>query len=377
MTIGIALLGSTGSIGTQTLDILARMPERFSLVSIAARNRTDLLKEQVRQFKPGVVVGKPGLEIDGRPVIPTPGGMIEAVTHPGVDIVVAATSGHDAIPAIMAAIKAGKTIALANKETIVCAGELIIPLAQKHGVEIRPVDSEHSAIWQALRSGKVEEIHRLILTTSGGPFRAMNKDQLRAVTVEQALSHPNWSMGAKLTIDSSTMMNKGLEVIEAHWLFDVDYDDIDVVVHPAQIIHSMVEYVDGSTIAQLSPPDMRLPIQYALTFPDRLPGPCPKLDFTSLSELTFELPDTDRFPALRVAYEAGRLGQTYPTVLSAADEVAVEAFVHGNLTWSGIPRLIETLLERHTPKPVQAFEQVLEADLWVRGEAAKLLRSIA
>jgi 1-deoxy-D-xylulose-5-phosphate reductoisomerase len=377
MTIGIALLGSTGSIGTQTLDVLSRMPDRFTLVSIAARNRTDLLRDQVQQFQPRIVVGKPGFEIEGRAVLPTPEGMIEAVTHPDVDIVVAATSGHDAIPAIMAAIKAGKTVALANKEPIVCAGELIIPLARKHSVEIRPVDSEHSAIWQALRSGRHDEIDRLILTTSGGPFRKMTDDQLQSVTVAQALNHPSWNMGKKLTIDSSTLMNKGLEVIEAHWLFDVDYNDIDVVVQPTSVIHSMVEFVDGSTIAQLSPPDMRLPIQYALTYPDRVPGPCAKLDFTTLRTLEFDLPDTTRFPALRLAYEAGRLGQTYPTVLSAVDEVAVEAFIDGSLSWPGIARLIETMLDRHTPQPVTTFDQVLETDQWARREAAKLLRAIA
>ncbi|MEJ7837348.1 MAG: 1-deoxy-D-xylulose-5-phosphate reductoisomerase, partial [Thermomicrobiales bacterium] len=256
MSIGIALLGSTGSIGTQTLEIIAAMPERFSLVSIAARTRTELLAEQVRHFRPQLVVAAEGTVIEGHSVSPTPAGLIEAATHPDVDIVVAATSGHDAIPAIIAAIEAGKTIALANKETIVCVGELIIPLAKKYGVQIRPVDSEHSAIWQSLRSGTHDEISRLILTTSGGPFRTLSLKELSSVTVAQALKHPNWNMGSKLTIDSSTMMNKGLEVIEAKWLFDVPYSNIDVIVHPTQIVHSMVEFVDGSTIAQLSPPDM-------------------------------------------------------------------------------------------------------------------------
>jgi 1-deoxy-D-xylulose-5-phosphate reductoisomerase len=374
VTIGIALLGSTGSVGTQTLDILSRMPDRFSLVSIAARRQTDLLAEQVRKFNPKVVVAAEGTVIDGRNVIPTPEGLIEAATHPDVDIVVAATSGHDAIPAIMAAIKAGKTIALANKETIVCAGELIIPLARKHGVQIRPVDSEHSAIWQSLRSGNQNEIHRLILTTSGGPFRTLTSAELNAVTVEQALKHPTWNMGSKISIDSSTLMNKGLEVIEAHWLFDVDYDDIDVIVHPTTIVHSMVEYIDGSTIAQLSQPDMRLPIQYALTWPDRVSGPCAKLDLKALTELTFELPDIDRFPALRIAYEAGRSGGTYPTVLSAVDEVAVEAFTRREITWPGIARLIETVLARHQSQPVTNLGVITEADHWARSEATRLIR---
>jgi len=377
MPLGIALLGSTGSIGTQTLDILGRMPDRFRLVSIAARNRTDLLTRQVEQFQPEIVVARSGFTLDNRSVLPTPEGLIEAVSHPDVDIVVAATSGHDAIPAIIAAIEAGKIIAIANKEPIVCAGELIIPLARKHGAEIRPVDSEHSAIWQALRSGKNSEIHRLILTSSGGPFRNFDRAALQEVTVEQALKHPSWNMGKKLTIDSSSLMNKGLEVIEAHWLFDVPYDDIQVVIQPTSIIHSMVEFVDGSTIAQLSPPDMRLPIQYALTWPDRVPGPCAKLDFTTLRTLEFDLPDLDRFPALRLAYEAGRKGQTYPTVLSAVDEIAVEAFARGELSWIGIANLIETVLEKHDPRPVSSVETILHTDRWARETARSILPDLA
>jgi 1-deoxy-D-xylulose-5-phosphate reductoisomerase len=377
MTIGIALLGSTGSIGTQTLDVVRHLPGQYSLVSVAARNRTELLEQQVREFDPQLVVAKAGTVFDGYTVLPTPAGLIEAATHPDVDIVVAATSGHDAIPAIAAAIEAGKTIALANKETIVCAGELIMPLARRHGAKIRPVDSEHSAIWQSLRAGQHDEIRRLILTTSGGPFRTLSASELDRVTVEQALRHPNWAMGSKLTIDSSTMMNKGLEVIEAHWLFEVEYDAIDVIVHPTQIIHSMVEFIDNSTIAQLSPPDMRLPIQYALTYPHRVPGPCRPLDLKTLTELTFELPDTDRFPALGIAYEAGRRGGTYPTVLSAADEVAVEAFSQGRITWPGITRLIESVLDRHESTTDLTFESIAEADRWAHAEATKVLRAIA
>lgn len=376
MSIGIALLGSTGSIGTQTLEIIAAMPDRFSLVSVAARHRVDLLADQVRQFRPQLVVAADGTVIEGHSIRPTPAGLIEAATHPDVDIVVAATSGHDAIPAIVAAIEAGKTIALANKETIVCAGELIIPLARKHGVQIRPVDSEHSAIWQSLRSGTHDEIARLILTTSGGPFRTLSSKELSSVTVKQALQHPNWNMGSKLTIDSSTMMNKGLEVIEARWLFDVPYDDIDVIVHPTQIVHSMVEFVDGSTIAQLSPPDMRLPIQYALTWPERVAGPCSRLDLRSLTNLAFEMPDLERFPALRIAYEVGRNGATYPTVLSAVDEIAVDAFSVGAITWSGITRLIETVLARHDSRQVTNLDVIYEADRWARTEANKIVRSI-
>jgi 1-deoxy-D-xylulose-5-phosphate reductoisomerase len=277
-----------------------------------------------------------------------------------------ATSGHDAIPAVIAALEAGKIIALANKEAIVCAGELIMPLANRLGQTIRPIDSEHSAIWQSLQSGRAEDVRRILLTASGGPFRTWTSEELQTVTVEQALKHPNWSMGGKITIDSATLMNKGLELIEAHWLFATPYEQIEVVVHPEQFIHSMVEFNDRSTIAQLSPPDMRLPIQYALTWPEHAPSEFSPLDFRSVSTMSFELPDTDRFPALRLAREAGEAGRTWPTVLSAADEVAVEGFRTGRISFTEIPLVIESVLHRHEGLEVTDLDVVLAADAWAR-----------
>src|SRR5690606_22695284 len=267
----IAVLGSTGSIGTQTLDVVRQNRERFTVVGLAAGRRSEVLEEQVRECDPSTIVsgGKTGLA--GKKALPSPEGLVDLATHPDVDIVVVATSGHDAIPATIAALEAGKVVALANKEAIVCAGELIMPLATL-GKTLRPVDSEHSAIWQSLQSGRKTDLRRIILTASGGPFRSWSADQLAGVTVEQALKHPNWDMGGKITIDSASLMNKGLELIEARWLFNVPYDRIEIVVHPEQFIHSMVEFNDRSTIAQLSPPDMKLPIQYALTWPEHAPS---------------------------------------------------------------------------------------------------------
>ena len=369
----IALLGSTGSIGRQTLDVVAMHPDRFRVGTIAAGKQRTLLEEQVRRFSPDLIVAQDTTPIDGQTVLPTPEGLVEAATHPDVDIVVVATSGHDAIRAVHAAILAGKTIALANKETLVCAGELLMPLSRRHGVEFRTVDSEHSAIWQALGRHTAAEARRLILTASGGPFRTTPAEQLASATVAQALDHPNFKMGGKLTIDSATMMNKGLEVIEARWLFDVPFEKIDVIVHPQQIIHSMVEFDDASVIAQLAVPDMRQPIQYALTYPEHLASPCQELDFTQMAALTFEAPDLAKFPALRIAREAGIAGQTYPSVLSAADEVAVAAFLDGKITFDGITRIVQDVLDRHAPTPVTDLDVVIEADHWARAEAERAL----
>ena len=315
--------------------------------------------------------------IGGKRVLPTPEGLIEAVTHPDVDIVVAATSGHDAIRATWAAIEAGKTIAIANKETIVCAGELIMPLAARHGVEIRPVDSEHSAIWQCLGTGRPGDLARLILTASGGPFLRTPVDELAGVTVERALAHPNWSMGSKITIDSATLMNKGLEVIEAHHLFTVPYDRIEVVIHREQIVHSLVEWDDRTTIAQLSFPDMKLPIQYALTHPRRLSGPCAPIDFRRLTQMSFEELDPAQFPAFRLAREAGLRGATYPTVLSAADEVAVGAFLAGRIGFNEIAAIVELALAAHLPEPVTDLDVVFAVDRWARDHADALVARAA
>jgi 1-deoxy-D-xylulose-5-phosphate reductoisomerase len=370
MVTRIALLGSTGSVGRQTLDVIERHPDTFEVVALAAGRNLDLLREQVRRHRPKLVVSTaPASDFVGIETLPTPDGLEAAATRTDVNLVVFATSGHDAIPATMAAIAAGKHVALANKEAIVCAGDLIMPLARAHGVTIRPIDSEHSAIWQALASGPSSSVSRIILTASGGPFRTTPAEALARVTYEQALKHPNWNMGAKITVDSATLANKGLEVIEAHYLFDTPVDRIDVVVHPEQIIHSLVEYEDGNTLAQLSNPDMRLPIQYALTWPGRLPFPAKPLDLPAIAGLSFEPPDVERFPALRLAREAGTAGKTYPTVYSATDEIAVEAFAHGRIRFVDIPGVIEATLAAHDAATVASLDDILEADTWARREA--------
>lgn len=375
---GVAILGSTGSIGTQTLEVIAALSDHFRVISLAAGNNVELLARQVARFDPSVVVARSGeATIGGKRVLPTPEGLIEAVTHPDVEIVVAATSGHDAIRATWAAIEAGKTIAIANKETIVCAGELIMPLAARHKVEIRPVDSEHSAIWQCLQTAQQRDLARLILTASGGPFLRTPIEELVNVTVEGALAHPNWSMGSKITIDSATLMNKGLEVIEAHHLFDVPYDQVEVVVHREQVVHSMVEWDDRTTIAQLSFPDMKLPIQYALTYPRRLPGPCAPLDFSRMSQLSFEVLNPEQFPAFGLARQAGIDGRTYPTVLSAADEVAVAAFLAGNIGFMDIASIVGAALAAHEPEDVTDLDVVFEADRWARTHTRLLVEHAA
>lgn len=363
----ISLLGSTGSIGTQTLDVIRSMPERFTLGALAGGLRSDLIDAQIAEFHPAFVVrgehGKrPGAEQ-----------LIEAATQPDIDIVVVATSGHDAIAATIAALQAGKIVALANKEAIVCAGELIMPLSEL-GANLRPIDSEHSAIWQSLQSGSPRDLKRIILTASGGPFRTWSIDQLASVTPAQALKHPNWEMGAKITIDSATLMNKGLELIEAVWLFDTPANQIDVVVHPEQYIHSMVEFADHSTIAQLSPPDMKLPIQYALTWPDHAAADFKPMDFTTAFSMTFEPPREDAFPCLRLARVAAAQGLTFPTVLSAADEVAVEAFRAGHIGFTDIPEVIESTLSEHTGVAVRDLDVVTTADAWARDTATRIVR---
>jgi 1-deoxy-D-xylulose-5-phosphate reductoisomerase len=377
LPVGIAVLGSTGSIGRQTLDVVSRLPDRFRVVALAAGANHDLLVEQISQFQPEIVAcdNISGVVGGAAKTVCLSGedGLIAAATHPDAEIVVVATSGHAAIMPTCRAIEAGKTIALANKETIVCAGELIMPLAARNGVEIRPVDSEHSAIWQALGAPRRDDVNRLILTASGGPFRQTPRERLATVTAEEALAHPTWRMGGKITIDSATLMNKGLELIEAHWLFDVPYERIDVLVHPESIIHSIVEFADGSQVAQLSLPDMRLPIQYALTYPKHTNGPCRWLDLAEVGALHFERPDLDRFPALTLARQAGEMGMTYPTVLSAADEVAVEAFMAGSIPFPGMTAIVERTLEAHTPEPLSDVEVVFETDDWARKKASEIL----
>lgn len=379
MVTRIALLGSTGSVGRQALEVIEAMPDRFRVTCLAGASNTDLLAAQAARLRPSLVVSREMIDLTGagRWLPLSPEALIEAATHAAVDLVLFATTGHDAIAATMAAIEAGKQIAIANKEALVCAGELIMPLAQRHGVTIRSVDSEHSAIWQAIQSGRGEDVDRLVITASGGPFRRMPIEEMATVTVEQALAHPTWAMGGKITLDSATMVNKGLELIEAHQLFGIPFDRIDIVVHPESIVHSLVQFTGGSTIAQMSSPDMRLPIQYALTWPRHLPGPCLTLDLVQTARLTFEAPDETRFPALRLAREAGIAGATYPTVYSAVDEVGVDAFMSGRIGFTQIVQLIDDVVALHRPDHVTGLEVVQAADRWARDAATRRLAVIA
>jgi len=361
----LAILGSTGSIGRQTLDIVRAMPERFKVVGLAAGKNIDLLAQQVDEFRPEFICCSPATnqENDKRAGLTSAGGTFgsleDMACHPDVDMVVIATSGTAGLSATLAAVKAGKNIALANKESLVAAGGIITAAAGKSGARILPVDSEHSAIWQCL-NGEKQGVRQIILTASGGPFRDYSEAEMREVTAGQALKHPSWRMGKKVTIDSATLMNKGLEVIEAHWLFSMPFDDIRVLLHPQSIVHSMVEFIDGSVKAQLSYPDMRLPIQYALCYPDRVANPdLPVIDFGSLEQLTFEHPDPVKFPCLRLAVEAGRNGGTCPAVLCAADEAAVDLFLAGRIRFTDIARLVERVLEEHEKIAHPDMEEII------------------
>jgi 1-deoxy-D-xylulose-5-phosphate reductoisomerase len=371
MTKRLAILGSTGSIGRQTLDIVRERPDDFDVVALAAGTNLEVLDQQVREFSPSVVSTSQPCDA-GRfapcEVLWEDEGLLAVATHPEADIVVIATTGHSAIVPTLEAIKAGNDIALANKEVIVCAGELLMSTADAAGIEIRPIDSEHSAIWQCLKArGESDDISRITLTASGGALRDLPITELPTVTADQALAHPNWVMGAKVTIDSATLMNKGLEVIEAHWLFRTGFDQIDVVIHPQSIVHSMVSYVDGSTMAQLGIPDMHVPIQYALTYPNRAPSPDRHLDLLNMGTLEFMPPDHVRYPALKMAYDAGRAGLTYPTVLSAVDEVAVAAFLDGYISFGDISELVQRALDQHLPASnTLDLEALQDADSWAR-----------
>ncbi len=365
----IAILGSTGSIGRQTLDVLRALPGQFSVVALAAGRNVTLLNEQIREVHPSVVVISETEDVSpvAHPnVLTGEAGLVEIATHPDVDLVVVATSGKAGFVPTLAAIEAHKQIAIANKEVLVMAGALVMEAVRKHGVELRPIDSEHSALWQCLRGEDSAEVAKLILTSSGGPFRAYSAEQLHDLKPAAALKHPTWVMGQKITIDSATLMNKGFEIIEAHWLFGKPYDQIDVIVHPQSIIHSMVQYVDGAIKAQLSAPDMRLAIQYALNYPARTAQICNPLDLIAAHALTFEAPDTTRFPCLRLAREAGMAGGTYPTVLCAADEEAVDLYLAKRIKFSDIPRLMEQALSAHTGVDNPSFEAILDVDAWAR-----------
>ncbi len=363
----LAVLGSTGSIGQQTLEVVRALPEHFEILGLAAGNNTDLLSRQISEFRPRFVYYQENVAL---PELPGTGYQLmsleDIACHPLIDTVVVATSGKAGLKAVLAAVKAGKTIALANKESLVIAGDIITREARANNARILPVDSEHSAIWQCL-TGETQPAARIILTASGGPFRSYSPDDMKGITPEQALKHPSWQMGKKVTIDSATLMNKGLEVIEAHWLFGIPYENISVVIHPQSIIHSMVEFVDGSVKAQLSNPDMRLPIQYALSYPERLPNPqLKKLDWSGISSLTFEQPDFEVFPCLKLAVDAGIRGGTCPAVLSAADEVAVELFLSKRIGFTDIAGLIQQTLAEHQPVASPSIEELLKADAWAR-----------
>ena len=372
---GLAILGSTGSIGRSALAVVDAHPTRLKVVSLAAGENASLLADQVRRYCPEVVAMAGGEGIDRLkaacgPNLPAVGtgteGLIAVATHPSADIVLCASAGTAGLEAVLAAIETGKTIALANKEVLVMAGELVTAAARRRGVAILPVDSEHNAIHQCLHARPASEVRRIILTASGGPFRDCQADALERVSPEAALQHPTWQMGRKITIDSATLMNKGLEVIEAHWLFGVTADQIDVVIHPQSIVHSLVELIDGSVIAQLGVTDMRLPIQYACSYPDRWDGSLPSLDLARAGRLEFLEPAHDRFPCLGLAYDALRAGGTLPVVLNAANEIAVGAFLDHKLGFMDIPRVIQKAMQAHDSQPVSTLQVVRRADAWAR-----------
>ena len=380
----IAILGSTGSIGTSALAVIDAYPDRLRVVGLAAGRNVDALSAQIQRHRPAVAaIGElgsvhavAGAAPQGTRVVGGAAGLIEVATHPDVDILLCASSGTTALEAVLAAIDAGKTIALANKEVLVMAGELVTTAARARGVALLPVDSEHNAIHQCLHGRRAGEVRRLVLTASGGPFRAWPAERLLTARPEDALRHPTWQMGRKITIDSATLMNKGLEVIEAHWLFDVPATRIDVVVHPQSIVHSLVELTDGSIIAQLGVTDMRLPIQYAFSYPDRWGPLLPPLDLTQCGPLEFQQPDMGRFPCLRLAYDALVAGGTMPVALNAANEIAVDAFLTGRLPFPAIAQVIETTLAAHDVQRTDSLAGVREADRWAREYSRALTDSL-
>lgn len=382
----LAILGSTGSIGVSTLDIVAAHPDRFEVVSLTAGSNLELLAMQIATFRPRLVsVLTPELALKLSGMLPAGGrpeilsgvdGLVAAATESDVDMVVAAIVGAAGLVPTSAAIKAGKDVALANKETLVTAGHIFMEEVARRGIKLYPVDSEHSAVFQSIEGHRSEDIEKIILTASGGPFLNTPLEALQRVTVADALNHPNWSMGRKITIDSASMMNKGLEVIEARWLFDVPPEKIDVNIHPQSIIHSMVEYVDGCVIAQLGTPDMKAPIAYALSYPERVSTGVKPLDLTAFSGLTFFRPDMEKFRCLRLAYDAMAAGESMPAVMNAANEVAVEVFLDGKIPFLGIPELIEKTMALHNPHSLGSIDDVLAVDSWARSKAREILNTL-
>jgi len=383
----IVILGSSGSIGLQTIDVVKRYPELFNVVGLAVNKSIDALEQQIKELRPKAVVvvdAEKAQELSRRiagtsnipELLTSIEGLEQLAAHPEADLVLNALVGSVGLRPTLAALRAGKTLALANKESMVAGGAIVAKVREETGAEILPVDSEHNAIFQCMVGERKREIRRLIVTASGGPFRGRTFSELESVTVEEALKHPRWTMGPKITIDSATLMNKGLEVIEAHWLFDLPYEQIDVIVHPQSIIHSMVEFEDGSIKAHLGQTDMRIPIQYTLSYPDRLPAPLPSLDFVEVGKLTFEKPDVRNFPCLAYAYEAIRLGKTYPAVLNAANEQAVAAFLSKKIRFTDIPNIIKQVIERHEPGDETDLGIVLETEHRAREYADRLITSL-
>ena len=365
----IAILGSTGSIGRQALDVIRALPDELKVVALTGNKNLKLLEKQIREVQPKMFCSsvKPDVSYGGEFL-----SVEEIASHPEVDLVIVATAGKAGLSPTLAALQAGKTVALASKEVLVMAGEIIVREASIHHAQILPIDSEHSAIWQCLQ-GEENKPQRLFLTASGGPFYHYSQSQLAKVTPEQALRHPVWKMGKKVTIDSATLMNKGLEVIEAHWLFSFPFDSIEILIHPQSIVHSMVEFIDGSLKAQLGPPDMRLPIQYALSYPRRWSNSeLPRLDWDRINSLNFEPVDHDKFPCLKLAVEAGKSGGTYPAALCAADEAAVELFLSHRIGFTDIAKIVQKTLEQHQNISQPSLEEILAADDWARAYATRL-----
>ena len=380
----ISLLGSTGSIGKQTLEVVAANPDKLKVRALAAHRSDELLEQQIRQFEPDIAVlsdkdaaARLAARYHGRTkILAGDEGLLAAATYDGADTVLASMVGYAGLRPTLAAIECGKNIALANKETLVAAGSLVMAAVRKHGVSLTPVDSEHSAIFQSLRGGAEKEVKRLIVTASGGPFRGKKRSELENVTLAQCLKHPNWSMGPKVTLDSSTLANKGLEVMEAHWLFNMPYDKIDVVVHPQSIVHSLVEFCDGSVIAQLGEPDMRLPIQYALSWPDRFDYSFEQLDLVKAASLTFEAPDLEAFPSLKIAVDCGKAGGTLPCAFNAANEEAVNAFLHDKIKYLDIPYITAAVTQAHDNVAAPQIEDIEQADAWARAEAQRVIEGL-
>ena len=380
----ISLLGSTGSIGKQTLEVVAANPDKLKVRALAAHRSDELLEQQIRQFEPDIAVlsdkdaaARLAARYHGRTkILAGDEGLLAAATYDGADTVLASMVGYAGLRPTLAAIECGKNIALANKETLVAAGSLVMAAVRKHGVSLTPVDSEHSAIFQSLRGGAEKEVKRLIVTASGGPFRGKKRSELENVTLAQCLKHPNWSMGPKVTLDSSTLANKGLEVMEAHWLFNMPYDKIDVVVHPQSIVHSLVEFCDGSVIAQLGEPDMRLPIQYALSWPDRFDYSFEQLDLVKAASLTFETPDLEAFPSLKIAVDCGKAGGTLPCAFNAANEEAVNAFLHDKIKYLDIPYITAAVTQAHDNVAAPQIEDIEQADAWARAEAQRVIEGL-